>query len=106
MVSGPTLMMLNIDNIDIPMRYYLFDGPDGPMQIFQCHWEPGVGKDAYADESSRLSLVRSVWTTRGNKGQKVIEIVITGCDDPKVAKEALVQQLQKLIKVDKTQIQS
>jgi len=106
MVSGPTLMMLNIDNIDIPMRYYLFDGPDGPMQVFQCHWEPGVGKDAYADESSRLSLVRSVWTTRGNKGQKVIEIVITGCDDPKVAKEALVQQLQKLIKVDKTQVQS
>jgi hypothetical protein len=106
MISGPTLTMLTIDNIDLPMRYYLFNGPQGLMQVFQCHWDPGIGKQAYADESSRLSLVRSVWTTRGNKGQKVIEIVITGCNDPKVAQEELIQQLQKLIKVDKTQVQS
>jgi exosortase len=107
MVSGPTLMMMNVDGIDLPMRYYLFSGPDGPMQVFQCHWEPGMSKDdAYANESSRLNLIRSVWTTRGNKGQKVIEIVITGCNDPEAAREALVQQLQKLIKVDKTQVQS
>jgi exosortase len=102
MMSGPTLMMLNINNIELPMRYYVFESPAGPLQVFQCHWEPGVGKDAYADESSRLSLLRAVWTSRGNKGQKVIEVVITGCDDPKAAREMLVNELQKLIKVDES----
>jgi exosortase len=103
MTAGPTLMMLNIDNVDLPVRSYIFTGPQGAMHVYQCHWEPGVGKDAYVDESSRLSLIRSVWTTRGNKGQKVIEIVISGYDNDETAKEALVRELQKLIKVEKTQ---
>ena len=105
MESGPTLMMLNVNNVELPMRYYLFDGPNGPLQVFQCHWEPGITRETYADESSRFNLIRSVWTSRGNKGQRSIEIVIAGCDDPKVAREALVQQLQKSIKVDTTQAQ-
>jgi exosortase/archaeosortase family protein len=103
MVSGPTLMMLNVNNIELPMRSYIFDGPNGPLYVFQCHWEPGIEKERYADESSRLNLIRGVWTSRGNKGQKVVEIIISGCQDSAAAKEALVGQLQKLIKVEQPQ---
>lgn len=101
--SGPTLMMLTIDNIELPVRCYVFTGPDGPLQVFQCHWEPGVGKETYANESSRFNLIRSIWAGRGNKGQKVIEIVIAGCHDSDSAKEALARELQKLITVGKSQ---
>jgi hypothetical protein len=61
-----------------------------------------MGKDTYtADESSRLNLIRGVWAGRGNQGQKVLEIVIAGYDNPEVAQQALVRQLGKLIKVEK-----
>ena len=99
LTSGPTLTMLKVHNLELPLRQYTFNSPDGPLQVFQCYWEPGMGKEAYVDGSSRLGLVRSVWTTRGNKGQKIVEIVITGYDDPKAAREALVRKFDKLIKI-------
>ena len=103
MTAGPTLTQVDINNIKLPVRSYVFTGPDGPLQVFQCHWEPGVDRDLYANESSRFNLVRGIWAGRGDKGQKVFEIVITGCHDPDTAREALVRELQKLIKVEKTQ---
>ncbi|HEY1662556.1 MAG TPA: exosortase/archaeosortase family protein [Verrucomicrobiae bacterium] len=102
MVSGPTLTMLNVHGLVLPMRGYVFAGPNGPLQVFQCHWQPGEDSKAYAYESSRFNLIRSIWAGRGDKGQKVIEIVITGYDNPDSAREAMVRELQQLIRVDKT----
>ena len=60
-----------------------------------------MGQDTYtADESSRFNLIRGVWAGRGNQGQKVLEVIVTGYDDPEMAKLALVSQLDKLIKVE------
>jgi exosortase len=100
MVSGPELMVLNINNVDLPMRHYVFDSAKGPLQVYQCHWEAGMGKDTYtADESARFNLIRGVWAGRGNQGQKVLEIIISGYDNPEMAREALVRQLGSLIQV-------
>jgi exosortase len=99
MVSGPTLMPMKIHGIDLPMRGYVFEGPNGKLQVFQCHCEPGV-KAAYAEESTRFNLIRGIWAGRGNLGQKVLEVIITGYDDPELARQALVRQLDKLIQVD------
>jgi exosortase len=102
MSSGPTLTVLDVDNLKLPMRCYVFTGPNGELQVFQCHWEPGFERELYANESSRFNLIRGIWAGRGNKGQKVIEIVISGSHDSDTAKEALVRELQKLIKVEKS----
>jgi exosortase len=99
MTEGPTLTVLNIDNLQLPVRSYVFTGPDGPLQVFQCHWEPGDNQ-SYADESSRFNLIRGIWTGRGDKGQKVIEVVIKGAHDSDAAREALERELQKLIKIE------
>jgi hypothetical protein len=101
MTSGPTLIKVTVNDVVLPMRYYVFDSDEGPLQVFQGHWEPGIDKE-YTDYSSRFSLIRGVWTSRGNKGQKVVEIVITGCNDPALAQKELVQELQKMIKVEKS----
>jgi hypothetical protein len=94
-------MVLNVNNVELPMRHYVFTSNSGLLQVYQCHWQAGMGSNTYtADESSRLNLIRSVWAGRGNKGQKVLEIIITGCDDPELAKQALMRQLVKLIKVE------
>ena len=102
MISGPELMVLNVNGIDLPMRHYVFDSSIGPLQVYQCHWQAGMGKDTYtADESSRYNLIRGIWAGRGNKGQKVLEIIITGYDNQEQARQALMRQLAKLIKVEK-----
>ena len=102
MTAGPTLTVLDVDNLKLPFRSYVFTGQGGTFQVFQCHWEPGVKDETYANESSRFNLVRGIWAGRGNKGQKVIEIVTSGYKDSDAAREALERELQKMIKVEKS----
>ncbi len=101
MVAGPKLYVMNVHGIDLPMRAYTFDTAAGPLQVFQCHWEAGLGRESFtANESSRLNLIRGIWAGRGNQGQKVLEIVITGYTDPDLARQALMRELDNLIKVE------
>lgn len=101
MISGPELMVLDVKNVELPIRHYVFDSSSGLLQVYQCHWEAGMGANTYtADESARFNLIRGVWAGRGNQGQKVLEVIIQGCTDPELARKALVQQLNTLIHVD------
>lgn len=101
MVAGPTLYVMTVHGIDLPMRAYTFDTASGPLQVFQCHWEAGLGREDFtANESSRFNLIRGIWAGRGNQGQKVLEIVLTGYTNQDLARKALEQQLDSLIKVE------
>ena len=100
LLSGPHLTMLKIHGMELPVNSYLFNSLDGPLQVFHCRWEAGVGNNDYvARESTRFSLVRAVWAGRGNQGQKVLEFAIFGIKDPDQAQKALARQLEKLIEV-------
>ena len=101
MRSGPELMMLNVHGVELPVRRYVFDTAGGPLNVYQCRWEAGVDKEAYVtEESARYNLIRAVWAGRGDHGQKVVEIVVSGYTDPDEAKQALVKQLDKLVKIE------
>ncbi len=102
MESNPNLFVVTVDGIKLPMRHYIFDSDGGPLQVYQCRWDAGEATDTYtADESSRFNLIRAVWAGRGNKGQKVLEVIISGQKDPKLAKAELERELPKLIQVEK-----
>jgi exosortase len=101
MVSGPELTMMNVRGVALPVRSYVFGTESGSMYVFHCRWEAGVNEDAYvAHESARFNLIRGIWAGRGNHGQKVLEIIVSGYADIEQAKAALGRQLQTLIKVE------
>jgi len=100
LLSGPKLTVMTVKNVELPMRSYVFSTEDGPIYVFQCRWEAGVGRNSYVEhESTRFNLIRGIWAGRGNKGQKVLEIVIAGVSGPDQASAALTRQLDKLVKV-------
>ncbi|MGA3180975.1 MAG: exosortase/archaeosortase family protein [Verrucomicrobiota bacterium] len=102
MSSGPELMVMRIKDIELPMRHYVFENSGGTIQVFQCRWEEGMSKQAYVqDETSEFNLVRGIWAGRGNKGQKVLEFIISGYQDSEQAQAALARQLQAMIQIDK-----
>lgn len=99
--AGPRLKLIKVHGVELPMRAYTFESAGGPIQVFQCHWEAGLAADSYtADESARFNLIRGIWAGRGNQGQKVLEIVITGCDDLDKAEQAVANRLEQIIKVE------
>ncbi len=101
MVAGPELTVMNINGVDLPIRSYMFQTDNGPIQVFHCRWEAGVENKNYVDhDSARVNLVRAIWAGRGNKGQKVLEVIISGMNDPERAKAALRLELEKMVTVD------
>lgn len=100
LVSGPMLDVISVNNVELPVRHYVFDSPEGSLQVYQCHWEAGMGKDTFtADESGRFNLIRGVWAGRGNQGQKSLEIIIAGYKNADDAKQGLIRELNNMIVV-------
>jgi exosortase/archaeosortase family protein len=100
MTQEPKLEVITVQGVALPMRHYVFESPEGQLQVYQCHWEAGLGQEMFtAEESSRFNLIRGVWAGRGNQGQKVLEMVLIGNDNPEYARQALIAQLEKMIRV-------
>jgi hypothetical protein len=102
MVSGPILTMMTVNGVALPVHSYVFDTDGGSLYVFHCRWEAGVNEDAYVThEGAHFNLIRGIWAGRGKCGQKVLEIIISGCPDADQAKAAFERQLQTMIKVEK-----
>lgn len=99
--EGPELMPLTVHGVVLPMRHYVFDSRDGPLQVFQCRWEAGADQGALVrHDSEALNLVRGIWVGRGKHGQKVLEFILLGSRDANQAKTALVGALGTMIRVE------
>jgi exosortase/archaeosortase family protein len=102
MISGPEMTMVNVNGVALPIRNYVFAAESGGnAYVFHCRWEAGVNEAAYVlHESGRFNLIRSIWAGRGKFGQKILEVIITGCPNAAQAKAALVKELPKMISVE------
>jgi hypothetical protein len=107
MLAGPELMVLNIHGLELPVRRYRF-GPEGnSWHVYHCRWESGAASSSFVEqESARYNLIRGIWAGRGNQGQKIIQILISGTEDPEAAKALLVRRLEDMIQVESSQAQS
>jgi exosortase/archaeosortase family protein len=98
--TGPQLNFVNIHGVDLPIRSYVFANDNSLVQVFHCRWEAGADRSAYVqNESARYNLIRAVWAGRGDRGQKVFEVIISGISDPQQAWEDLTNQLNQMIVV-------
>lgn len=101
--SGPELTILKVNDVELPMRSYVFESAGSLLYVYQCRWEAGEGRETYvAEESARYNLVRGIWAGRGTHGQKVLELIASGYSDSQSAKAALVRQLETLVKIQQT----
>jgi exosortase len=102
LVSGPNLEVQKMDGAVLPLKNYTFATDSGPLYVIHCRWEAGVDADKYVEhEGGRFNLVRGVWEGRGNKGQKVLEIIVSGYASAAQAREAVARQLKKMVVVEK-----
>jgi exosortase len=101
MMAGPELLVSSINGLELPIRRYRF-GPDGnSLHVFHCRWEAGASAESFVEqESTRLNLLRAIWAGRGNQGQKVIEIIISGTEDSDEATALLRLKLAEMIQVE------
>jgi hypothetical protein len=100
MKMGPKLMVVNVHGIELPVRQYTFEQGGKLLQVFHCRWAAGAKEESYVEhDSARFNLVRGIWAGRGVHGQKVVEVLITGVDDPEAAKKQFIQEMDQIIKV-------
>ncbi len=100
-LSSPKLKLIRINNLVLPMRCYEFRVKGTFVGVFQCRWEAGVRPEAYVQqETTRFNLIRGIWNGRGNKGQKVLEVAVTGYSNLDQAEVALENALHKMVQVD------
>jgi exosortase len=100
-IGNTDLELMTVGKVVLPMRHYVFQTSESSLQVYQCHWEAGLPPEAYtADESARYNLIRGVWAGRGNQGQKVFEVILSGYENAEAARAALEQRLPQLIKVE------
>jgi hypothetical protein len=107
LLSGPELFVMKVHGLELPIRSYQFETSGEIIQVFHCRWEGGASQNAYVEhESARYNLLRSIWAGRANKGQKVLELVVSGINDPDTAKLALRKELDKLVELREGDVRS
>jgi exosortase len=99
--SSPT-RFFSLHGIELPFRSYVFERDGDSTHLYYCRWEDRPSKEMnVGGDAIRVALVRSVWTGRGNGGQRVLEVAIRGITDQDEADAAFTRELEKLIRIEK-----
>jgi hypothetical protein len=91
-----------IGSLVLPFRRYEFEEGGHTVQVFHCLWEEQAPTQFFSQnaQASTMGLrFNGVRDGRRNLGQRSIEIMVTGIEDPKGAQSAVETQLRQLITV-------
>lgn len=99
--SEAGLQVLSIRGINLPFRAYRFESNGRNVDVFYCYWD---GRSSYVDDSSAYqedwtAAGRLKATVRGQReiGARMLELVAWGYQDEETARQALRDQLDRLI---------
>ncbi len=94
--------MLDINGHKIPMRWFLFNEYGRPLYAFYClseDWTWPSAQPFSMENNSRWSLVRRAMEgKRGEFGQQVVQVFISGVDRDAAARDAFKALMEKAVK--------
>jgi len=104
MSSGPDRVVFEVKNLHLPFRCYSFTQGVKTLYVFHCRWEPAfetnpalLKQQGFGTTLRGLRGLSVLWSRRGKSGQKILEMVVQGCETEADARSAVVRQLEKLI---------
>jgi len=100
-VSTSLAQEAEIHGLRFPYRIYSFTQGGATVHVLYSRWDDRAAEQSFATEGvSRFNRLRSVWTGRGNHGQRVITMALWSARDALEARELLLHQLQRLLVVE------
>ncbi|HEY6071580.1 MAG TPA: hypothetical protein VIU85_09420, partial [Chthoniobacterales bacterium] len=102
MTSDNGIRMLEVKGVNLPVRSYRFDDHGRPLHVFYCYWDARSSYETVAaaesEDWSARGRVRAALQGRREIGAQMLEIVVWGYDDDNEAGEALLRELNQVIR--------
>jgi exosortase len=102
MTSDNGIRMLEVKGVNLPVRSYRFDDHGRPLHVFYCYWDARSSYETVAaaesEDWSARGRVRAALQGRREIGAQMLEIVVWGYDDDNEAREALLRELNQVIR--------
>ena len=100
-LGNPVLQIVRVRGLEMPFRVYSFTSEEGLACVFYCLWEDRavlrVFNSQWASYSTRLAAVLA---GQRNLGQRSLELVLRGAENPEAAQRALQGLLEQIIQPD------
>ena len=95
-ISPPEIAEVN--DLRFPFRIYSFEREGRTVHVLYSRWDDRATEQSFGTEGvTGFSRLRSVWSGRGNHGQRVIGLALWGAHDAPGPREQLLGQLQKVL---------
>jgi len=96
------IRLMSINGINLPVRSYRFDDRGVPLHVFYCYWDARSSYEnvaaAEAEDWSARGRWRAALQGRRDIGAQMLEIIVWGYRDDAEASEALVRELEQVIR--------
>ncbi len=93
------LRTVPVGNLKLPFHQYGFNRGPVQLHVFYCRWEDRLATQAHdlIEDGTKASRIRAVLAGRRHLGQQVLEVAISGPENPDEALAALERQLPQII---------
>jgi hypothetical protein len=102
MVDESSVQLTNVNGVNLPLRFYRFRQDQIPLHIAYCYW------DGRSDYDNDQQAGAEDWTIRGRVnaalqgkreiGARMLELAVWGYDDNAEAHQALMTELNKIVR--------
>jgi hypothetical protein len=93
--------LITINGVNLPIRSYRFDDHGMPLHVFYCYWDARSSYDnvetAVEEDWTAQGRIHAALNGRREIGAQMLELVVWGYTDDEEARQALKDQLARII---------
>ncbi len=102
MVRDNGIRVITVNDVNLPLRSYLFDDSGTPLHVFYCYWDARSSYEnaaaAQEEDWTPRGRVRSALRGRREAGAQMLEIVVWGYENDIDAEASVRRQLEQMIR--------